>query len=166
MHDPLPDPERARHIRLDAPDARPHGRFSRWQAGPTSFGPAGRIAITAVLGLWVIWGFFNVFLVMWSVMVVVSGLILRDVWKPAWLPRETLAADPDRVRPPAPEEPQVEIARPEIPLSTKVAWAVLGALVIGSAVIYENTSGDFRNGLVFTWLVSIVVVLLGWFLKG
>ena len=166
LHDPLPEPERARHIRLGAPDARTQGRFSRWQAGPTSIGPAGRIAITSVLGLWVIWGFLNVFLVMWAVMVVVSGLILRDVWKPVWLPRETLAADPDRVRPPAPEEPQVEIVRPAIPLSTKVAWAVIGALVIGSAVIYENTSGDFRNGLVFTWLVSIVVVLFGWFLKG
>ena len=166
VHDPLPEPERARHIRLGTPDTRPQGRFSRWESGPTAFGPAGRIAITAVLGLWVIWGLFNVFLVMWFAMVVVSGLILRDVWKRVWLPRETLVPDPDRVRPPRMEEPPVEIVRPEIPLSTKLAWAVLGALLIGSVVIYESTSGDFRNGLVFTWLVSIVVVLLGWLLKG
>jgi heme/copper-type cytochrome/quinol oxidase subunit 2 len=162
----VPEPERIRHVRLGAPDTRPQGRFSRWQPGPTAFGPAGRIAITALLALWVIWGLFNVFIVMWLVMVAVSGLILRDIWKRVWLPRETLVPDPDRVRPPTREEPPVEIVRPEIPLSTKVAWAVLGALVIGSFVVYENTSGDVRNGLVFTWLVSIVVVLLGWFLKG
>jgi hypothetical protein len=119
-----------------------------------------------VLALWVIWGLFNLFIVMWLAMVVVSGLILRDIWKRVWLPRETLVPDPDRVRPPTPQEPPVEVVRPEIPLSTKVAWAVIGALVIGSVVVYENTSGDVRNGLVFTWLVSVVVVLLGWFLKG
>ncbi len=63
-------------------------RTSRWRAGPTTFGPAGRILSTlALLLLFPWWGVgggpMNPFF-LWSLMgwLALAGLVLRSIWKP------------------------------------------------------------------------------------
>jgi hypothetical protein len=58
-----------------APPKRP--RTSRWRAGPTSFGPLGRLVATALVLLFAPWNAFFMMLVY----VPVATLVLRHVWK-------------------------------------------------------------------------------------
>ena len=64
-----------------APPAPPTQLYSRWQGGPTSFGPVGRIVLTLLLLAFEYWLYrFNVFGFV-TTMVLLVPLVLRDVWK-------------------------------------------------------------------------------------
>jgi hypothetical protein len=69
-------------------------RTSRWRAGPTTFGPAGRILSTLVLILFFPWwgvaSVANPFF-LWSLMgwLIAAAFVLRSVWK-----RERIAEGP------------------------------------------------------------------------
>jgi hypothetical protein len=96
---------------------------SRMRGGATTFGPRGRIGITAaVVGVAILGGvlfaypYFStrnpvaivypfVFLGPYST---VAWLVLRDVWKRSWRPVEVL-----QVRPPADEPPAYAASEPE-----------------------------------------------------
>jgi len=59
-------------------------RTSRWRAGPTSFGPVGRILCTAALAaLFPWWGLGGNPFFLWSLMgwLGMAGIVLRSVWK-------------------------------------------------------------------------------------
>jgi hypothetical protein len=82
------------------PDLRPGPAptltwYSRWRAGPTTHGPAGRIAWTVALLVpyWVFWAnpFGWIFLGMWTVLVL--PVALRDLWS------RTPLVLPDRTKP-------------------------------------------------------------------
>lgn len=62
---------------------RPRPQMSRWVKGPTSFGPAGRLGITAFLVLLCGMNPSPFFLVP---MLFASVIILRDVWKKERVP--------------------------------------------------------------------------------
>jgi hypothetical protein len=51
-------------------------------------------------------------------------------------------------------------------MSTKVAWGVIGGLVLGSVIVYSNTTGDARNAVTFAWLVAMSLSLMVWILKS
>ena len=61
-------------------------RTSRWRAGPTSFGPLGRIvctlALAALFPWWGLGGFNPLFL--WALMgwLLAAVVVLRSIWKP------------------------------------------------------------------------------------
>jgi hypothetical protein len=69
----------------------PTPRTSRWRAGPTSFGPVGRLVSTGVLALFFPWwgagDAMNPFF-LWSLMgwLVLAGIVLRSVWKRERIP--------------------------------------------------------------------------------
>jgi|SRR5918992_2455320 hypothetical protein len=83
----------------------PEARTSRWQAGPTTFGPAGRIVSTLVVAAMFPWwglGGFNPFF-LWALMgwLLAGGVFLRSIWRPAPVgPREPTAGDRLRARHP------------------------------------------------------------------
>ena len=61
-------------------------RTSRWRAGPTSFGPVGRIVSTLVLAaLFPWWGIAGLNpLALWAMMgwLIAAAIVLRSIWKP------------------------------------------------------------------------------------
>jgi hypothetical protein len=69
---------------VGAPAATP--RMSRWRAGPTTFGPAGRIVCTltvvALFRWWGLGGFNPLFL--WALMgwLIFASMFLRSIWQP------------------------------------------------------------------------------------
>jgi hypothetical protein len=59
-------------------------RTSRWRAGPTSFGPMGRILSTVALAaLFPWWGLGGNPFFLWSLMgwLGMAGIVLRSIWK-------------------------------------------------------------------------------------
>jgi hypothetical protein len=63
-------------------------KTSRWRKGPTTFGPVGRLGVTAVLILMLLWGliasggatpFGLWFFLGWSIL---AGIVLRQTWGP------------------------------------------------------------------------------------
>jgi hypothetical protein len=135
IHDPAPPAGPERRIRLVAPDERSDGHFSRWEAGPTAFGPVGRVTITVLVGAWLLNGFLHTFFILWLPLAFVAGMVLRDVWKRTWVPATASGDVPATSLPEGRRIPARE-ARPapvpvEIPTRTKVAWVCLG--VVGLA---------------------------------
>ena len=78
----------ARSGQLEDPNPNPKPVYSRWEGGPLSFGPRGRIALTVLIvagafmgfGLFAPWG-SPFALVYWPIASVYCGLLLRAVWR-------------------------------------------------------------------------------------
>ena len=63
------------------PPAAPVQLYSRWQGGPTSFGPVGRVLLTLLLLAFEYWLYRFNLLGFAITTVLVVPLVLRDVWK-------------------------------------------------------------------------------------
>lgn len=126
-------------------------RTSRWRAGPTSFGPVGRILCTAALAaLFPWWGLGGNPFFLWSLMgwLGMAGIVLRSVWK-----RERIV-DPtptrlERLRARHPFLTQ------EIRLRGNARTVVLVLAVGGAAAAWFS----FDTGLRF--LAAVVVIVGG-----
>jgi hypothetical protein len=167
VHDPAPPAEPVRRIRLVAPDERADGHYSRWEAGPTSFGPAGRLAITVLVGVWLLWCFSNNFVILCLPLGFVAGVVLRDVWKRTWIPAGSgedgapptgtaeTGSRPDRETRPAP----VPI---EIPTATKVAWACLGVVGLAACLGFAFGSVEMKAAILMAASLSALAL---WYSK-
>jgi hypothetical protein len=78
--------------------AVPH--WSRWEKSETTFGPFGRIAITAVACVWLL-GAIGQSPITAVFVLPLSVVIVRSVWRPGWVVPPHLAA----VAAPPPREP-------------------------------------------------------------
>jgi hypothetical protein len=109
--------------------AAPH--WSRWGKDATTFGPRGRVGITATLVLFLVIGAFTQFLLLWLVEVIVGAWILKDVWRPAWV----VPGEDAQARRPLPPDGRVAdwlFDRDELVLT---AAGVIVALGIGLAIM-------------------------------
>jgi len=82
---------------VDAPighkGAVPH--WSRWEKSATTFGPAGRVAITVVAVLWLLTAAVQSPITTIFVLPLVS-VVIRNVWRPGWVvPPDPAASIPD-----------------------------------------------------------------------
>jgi hypothetical protein len=77
----------ARSGHLQDPNPNPEPVYSRWEGGPLSFGPAGRIALTVLIvigafvgsGLFAPWG-SPFAIVYWPIASAYCAFLLRFVW--------------------------------------------------------------------------------------
>jgi hypothetical protein len=130
-------------------------RTSRWRAGPTTFGPAGRIISTLILIMffpW--WGLASVAnpFFLWSLMgwLITAAFVLRSVWK-----RERIVEGPlsgfERFR----ERHPLLGRRIQLEPGTRSAVLLVGA---GAAVIAWLALDDVAR---YVWAVVAVVSGLG-----
>jgi hypothetical protein len=124
---------------------------SRWAASPTTFGPTGRLIVTAgVVGLLVVGLFwtgatpFGLWFLAWSI---VAGFVLRQTWQAV-----RVDVDPDGLR----MRFGRRFPRLAAPLPLRSVVAVVGVCLL-LATAYGWTTGDSlaRFGIV------IVAVMLG-----
>jgi hypothetical protein len=132
----------------------PRVRTSRWRAGPTSFGPLGRIVSTLVLAaIFPWWGVADLNpLALWALMgwLIAASIFLRSIWKPERIvdDRPTWA---DRFRSRHP------VLGGELRPGGTAAVAA-GVLVAGSAVAgWLSLDGPGR----YLWAVIVIVAGVG-----
>jgi hypothetical protein len=130
-------------------------RTSRWRAGPTTFGPAGRILSTIVLVLFFPWwglaSAANPFF-LWSLMgwLITAAFVLRSVWK-----RERIVDGP---------QSRIDRFRERHPLLGRrvrlEGRALLGVLPVGAgtAVVAWLALDDVAR---YVWAVVAIVSGLG-----
>jgi hypothetical protein len=171
IHDPRPQIDRRPGIRLVASEPRSDGHFSRWEGGPTAFGPVGRVTITVLVGAWLLNGFLHTFFILWLPLAFVGGMVLRDVWKRTWVPALTIevpaAPTSDAVTadsPPGPRAPGRE-ARPapakvEIPTRTKVAWVCIGVVGLVACLGFAYGSVEVKSAVL---MAASLAALALWF---
>ncbi len=163
LHARIPEPEPARRIRLGSPaNERAGGRYSRWEKTPTTFGPVGRSVLSVLLVAWIVSAFFTMFVVFWLILASVGAWILRDVWKPGWVPVERIveSVTPMPAHSELRPEPQTAPAPRWIPLRTKVAWVGLGAVVLGVSLGFAY-GGERVQAVVM--MGGSITLLVGWF---
>jgi hypothetical protein len=163
LRDRIPEPETRRGIRLSSPAAdQGGGHFSRWERTSTTFGPVGRLALTALLVAWIVSAFFTMFVIFWLILASVGAWILREVWRPGWVPAERIVESGTTMpaRPELRPEPQTAHAPRSIPLRTKVAWVGLGLVVLAASLGFAY--GDETVQAV-VMMSGAITLLVGWF---
>jgi hypothetical protein len=163
LNERIPEPERTRRIRLGSPAAgRTGGRYSRWERTPTTFGPVGRSVLTVLLVGWMVSAFFTMFVVFWLILASVGGWILREVWKPGWVPVERIveSVTPMPVRSERHPEPVTAPAPTWVPLRTKVAWVGLGGVVLGASFGFAYGNETVQA---IVLMGASLTLLVGWF---
>ncbi len=171
LHEAAAPPAATRRVRLvEAGATRNGAHYSRWERTPTTFGPAGRVAITAVLGAWLVSAFFTMFVVLWIVLAFVVGKILRDVWKPGWVPEERVVSRSTSVpsvrAAPLHPEPATRAAEGLIPLRTKVAWGGLSVLVLAGGLAFAYGSEEVRATVMMGGSLTLLVAWFGSVMRG
>jgi hypothetical protein len=163
LHDRVPAPEPRRRIGLvPAGDERNGGHWSRWERTSTTFGPAGRLAVTAAVGGWIVSAFFTMFVVFWLILVFIGGWILREVWRKGWVPEERILASvaPQTPRTELHPEPPTPPAPSWTPTRTKVAWAGSGALALAAALAFAYGNESVQAVIM---MAGSLTLLVGWF---
>ena len=163
LHEGAPEPERSWRIRLtSSADELAGGHYSRWNRTATTFGPAGRLIATALLVAWVVNAFFSMFVIFWLTLVSVVGWILREIWKPGWVPAERIVGSAARM--PAPRALHPEPATPPaprwIPPRTRVAWIGLGTVILAASLAFAYGG---ENVQAFVMMGGSLTLLVGWF---
>lgn len=136
---------------------------SRWKAGVNTFGPGGRIAITALVLILAPWtANLVVIAVVWPCYLILAGLVLRSTWRKDDVQTTTLAHIAATGRPAA--EPPPAVATPA-PRSTIVAWVALGVLAGGIAIGWTLV-GQVGHAVVgICGSLAGLVVAVRWFAK-
>jgi hypothetical protein len=124
---------------------------SRWKRGATTFGPAGRLAITAVVLLLAPWSASPIALVvLWPAYLAIAGLVLASTWR-----KDVVDTMPGTPVPAAPGAPLPEPVRTPIPLATIAAWVLIGAGALGALVASRLVSSRTEV------LINLAVILAG-----
>jgi hypothetical protein len=128
---------------------------SRWRRGATTFGPVGKLGITAIVLMLAPWSSNPMaLLVLWPAYLTIAILVLRSTWRKDFV--DTSA--PVTV-------PEVSSARPEpvktpIPRSTIVAWALIGlgalGVLIASQLVSERGEVVINMAVILSGLVPFV----------
>lgn len=137
-------------------DGRPH---SRWKAGATTFGPLGRVVVTALVLAFAPTSLGNplTLVVYLPAYLVIAAKILRSTW------RKDLVATPTRL---APSGERPEPVREPVPISTVVGWGVLITLMIGVGIAWTATDQEGHG--IIAMVASLVALLLAvrWLPRG
>jgi hypothetical protein len=138
---------------LNPRDERPR---SRWRAGATTFGPFGRLAITALVLLCAPLrpGIFGV--VAWPAYLTLAAVVLRDTWRKDFVDTTTIA----ELAAAGPPAKGPERSRGQIPRSTIVAWIALGLLGLGVATAWAAT-GRIAHAFIGVGASLTALVLAG-----
>jgi hypothetical protein len=123
---------------------------SRWHRGATTFGPAGRLTITAVVLLLAPWSTNPMALfVLWPAYLAIAVAVLRSTWRKDFV--EAAPTGPE----PIPLGPPVEPVRTPVPAGTMLAWAGLAAVAVG--VLVASRLVSFRGEV----MINIAVIIAG-----
>ncbi len=126
---------------------------SRWKRGATTFGPAGRLTITAVVLLLAPWSTNPLALfVLWPAYLVIGGAVLKSTWR-----RDFVDTTPATLAGglPMPAGPTLESVRAPIPTGTIAAWAAIVAIAVG--VLVASRLVSFRGEI----MINIAVIIAG-----
>jgi hypothetical protein len=133
---------------------KPVVRTSRWKASTLTFGPVGRLAITAVVVLFgassMVQGFNPAMIWPLGMYVVAATLILKHIWKPVRLPESETASD----RPP----PDRHLRHPTLyrSIDPRLLWGAAGVIALVATVLVLP---KIHVGLLF--LPAVAAVMLG-----
>jgi hypothetical protein len=145
-----PRPPQLPTIHLVRPDDRP--RTSRWRAGPTTFGPIGRLAITALVVLLGPWSLLKGLsgLGLWSLLgySVLAVAVLKDVW------RRERVLDPGSLGHGPRARLTARFPRLGAPIPPIVVLGLVGAIAVGALVAFWAAADD----VVRFYLVAALVV--------
>jgi hypothetical protein len=137
---------------------------SRWRAGATTFGPVGRIVVTAGVIVFFPWGTIGNPLTLFVYLpayLVLAVAVLRSTWR-----RDLATTMPPSTPEPSSSDEPVEVVRPPLPRSTIVAWIALGLIGLGFAIVW-TASGDEMHGILGICASLIALVLtFRWFLAA
>jgi hypothetical protein len=114
----------------------PH--WSRWERSETTFGPAGRIAITVGALLWLT-GAVAQSPITTVFVLPLAVLIIRSVWRPGWVVPPEQAA----VRPPTPRAPVSTWLWDRSELVTTIAMAAFWGCAIAVLLYVEDPLARF-----------------------
>jgi hypothetical protein len=134
-------------------------RTSRWRAGPTTFGPLGRILCTlAIVAMYPWWGLGGLNpLFLWALMgwLIMASVFLRSTWKPT------------RIVGPEPTAGEAFLERHRFlgrPLrSGRRAWLVVAAVIVVAAVAARL---GMDTGARYLWAVVAIVSGVGFLLAS
>jgi len=136
---------------------------SRWKAGVNTFGPIGRIVVTALVLAVAPWNTNLVAIaVVWPCYLVLAALVLRQTWKRDHVVVTSLDEIGRKGRP---ASAPVAAVRTPIPRSTLVAYG-LGALVaIACLAVWSATGEDVHAALTVCGAIGLFVVVVRWLMK-
>jgi len=131
----------------------PH--WSRWEKSATTFGPAGRIAITVVALLWLVTAVTQSPITIIFVLPLVT-LLVRDVWRRGWVipPDQTAATAPA----PSPQPMQSWLWDGSDAAGTLVAAAIS---FVGVAIMLYAANPIAR----FIVIVTAMVACIAWLVR-
>jgi hypothetical protein len=137
-------------------------RYSRWRAGPLTFGPLGRVAITVVVvlvGLSTMVGGFNpAWLWFLGGYMVAATLILKQTWKKVRIP------DSEARRLPAEPHPRHPVLSRQV--EPKILWGALSLVAVAAVVAVVRSMGVDDLFLPIAALVMLGVALFLAWLSG
>ena len=135
---------------------------SRWHRGATTFGPVGRLAITAVVLLLAPLSLNPLAIfVVWPGYLLVATLVLRDTWRRDFV--ETASAGgASPATGPAPPVP----ARTPIPRATIAAWTILVGIAVGVLVASQLVSDTGEILINIAVILAGLVLFVRWTLRG
>lgn len=137
----------------------PKPAYSRWQGSSTAFGPRGRIAVTALVLLFLGMSFFYMLLPLWLILVGTAVIVLRDVWKKTRVEPSTRVA-------PVPMEPKPEPIAEPTP-RWFIAVRVAGVIAfIGVALAWQLSSNTGKGIIGITGSLAALVLALAWFIRS
>jgi hypothetical protein len=143
-------------------------RRTRWNATPTTLGPAVKLAITAAALVVPVWLWETGFIVLAIPVAVIGAVVAFDAWRSGFAPVEegpgaggsparSAAAGAHR----GPAGTRRPPARVTIPTSTKVAWAA-GIAVFATAAIATAVGSYETQANVIVGVIITGGVLFGW----
>lgn len=135
-------------------DLHEEPRYTRWRAGPTAFGPVGRIVATVAVILMGPWTGVSMFTILYvPVWIMLSTMILKEVWQRQRIDPEAPPTRMDRFHE---QHPTLGLQ-----INPPLLLAVMGVLLVVVAAL--TLSGTALFVLVAVTLLVGVGVLLAWF---
>jgi len=132
-------------------------RYSRWQGGPTSFGPVGRVLATILVFLFGPWTFSSFPILFGPIWIVIAVVVLKSIWKKERVVEGQAPSAADRWR------QRHERRHPALFKTIGRRWLVglgLGAIAIGYVYMLMRAAEGWR----FLMAAAIVAAALGLFL--
>jgi hypothetical protein len=152
---------------LRDPDARPP-TYSRWRAGPTTFGPVGRLTLTLVVLLVFPWDALVSLnpLRLWFMLgyTIFGTYVLRHTWRRERVMVERPVGDGGRsIR----ARLNARAGRLSRGVDARVLVGAVGALALGGlALAWMAADGFGRYGIAAVTVVALVALFLSWWTES